>query len=68
MTFCATCIEESDDLVIVYLTERPVLLCPRCRDEHPRSGRWTFDAGDREPTRFSPGLAAQSSQRRKKPR
>ena len=48
--FCASCLAESSDLERSYLTERPVLLCSCCRDEHPRSGRWSFEGGkDRGP-------------------
>lgn len=40
--FCANCIEETDDLVLSEWDGKNVLLCVRCRDEHPRQGGYFF--------------------------
>ena len=44
-TFCASCTDEATDLESVMLDERRVLMCGACREEHPRSGRWSFEGG-----------------------
>lgn len=40
MKFCAICVEPGD----LVLSEDGFLECARCRDEHPRSGGYTFQS------------------------
>jgi hypothetical protein len=45
MSFCASCLEDRHSLRPVMLNDIRVLLCAACNDEHPRSGRWSFEDG-----------------------
>jgi NMD protein affecting ribosome stability and mRNA decay len=50
-TFCAICIDESDDLKPEIMDGREVVVCNTCRTTHPRSGRYSFESSSRESPR-----------------